>query len=282
MADRTVEDEETLRALSDRMTAAEVKGDLEFLAGILANDVVIIPPGIPAIEGPELCLQFMSAVIEETNRLFTREIIYTLDDVTARGDIAWDRGTFTQTLVPKEGGDQIIERGQFLRSYARLDDGEWKLTRAIWNRADEGEEPEESAGAAIQTGAGTESSTKHFAGPADLPPVKNRSAARHYSWGGVCEGWRLLDGSDLSVIEERIPPLAGEVTHLHARARQLFYVLEGQLLMELGDSTVVLRPGDSQEVPPGQPHGVRNLSDVDAVFIVVSAPSTRGDRLELQ
>jgi mannose-6-phosphate isomerase-like protein (cupin superfamily) len=111
--------------------------------------------------------------------------------------------------------------------------------------------------------------------------VKNVTTAEHYRWGEVCDGWRLLDRADLGVIQERIPPGAGEVAHYHARSRQLFYVLEGQLEIEVQDEAHHLRAGDALEVPPGRPHRVRNRSDGDVSFLVVSAPSTRGDRTNI-
>jgi len=111
--------------------------------------------------------------------------------------------------------------------------------------------------------------------------VKNQSTAEYYQWGEVCEGWRLLDRSDLSVIQERIPPGGGEVRHLHHRARQLFFVISGRLQIDFDSETFGLEPGDSLEVPPQQPHRVRNVSAADAVFLVVSAPTTRGDRENL-
>lgn len=111
--------------------------------------------------------------------------------------------------------------------------------------------------------------------------VTNKANAEHYVWGGVCEGWRLLSRPDLSVIEERIPPGHGEVEHYHERARQLFFVLDGQLEIEAGETTARLRPGDSLEIPPGQPHRVLNPGADDARFLVVSAPTTQGDRVDL-
>jgi len=111
--------------------------------------------------------------------------------------------------------------------------------------------------------------------------VRNRSNAEHYDWGGGCEGWRLLDGADLSVIEERIPPGLGEVRHRHDRARQLFFVLQGCLEIDLGGRESRLGPGDSLEMPPRQPHRVRNPFAEDARFLVISAPSTRSDRVNL-
>jgi mannose-6-phosphate isomerase-like protein (cupin superfamily) len=109
--------------------------------------------------------------------------------------------------------------------------------------------------------------------------MMNRQVAEHYQWGAVCDGWRLLDRSDLSVIQERIPPDAGEVTHFHRHARQLFFVIEGQLQIELAGEVFALVAGDALEVPPEQPHRVRNVSAANVSFLVVSAPSTRGDRV---
>lgn len=112
--------------------------------------------------------------------------------------------------------------------------------------------------------------------------LKNTQNAEHYRWGQVCDGWRLLERSDLSVIQERIPPNAGEITHYHQRARQLFYVLSGELQIRVGDRLLSLVPGDSLEVSPGDHHRVRNLGSIDATFLVVSAPTTQGDRVNVE
>ena len=110
--------------------------------------------------------------------------------------------------------------------------------------------------------------------------IKNIHSAEHYRWGQVCDGWRLLERSDLSVIQERIPPGAGEVMHYHSRARQCFFVLEGELRIQVGEQLFRLSTGDSLEVSPGERHQVRNAGHADAMFLVVSAPTTRGDRVD--
>ena len=112
--------------------------------------------------------------------------------------------------------------------------------------------------------------------------IKNISTAEHYDWGQGCDGWRLLERADLSVIQERIPSGAGEVAHYHQRARQLFFVLTGELQIRLGEQLFRLSPGDSLEVPPGAQHRVRNASEAEATFLVVSAPTTRGDRVNVE
>jgi mannose-6-phosphate isomerase-like protein (cupin superfamily) len=109
--------------------------------------------------------------------------------------------------------------------------------------------------------------------------IRNQHTVEHYKWGHS-DGWRLLDRPDLSVIQERMPPGSAEVKHLHRRARQLFYVLEGKIEMEIRGEVLELGAGDALEVAPGESHRVRNTSSVDASLIVISAPSTSGDREE--
>ena len=111
--------------------------------------------------------------------------------------------------------------------------------------------------------------------------VTRRERAEHYVWGEGCDGWRLLDRADLSVIEERMPPGTSEVRHVHQSARQMFYVLAGQLSIERNGENLVLESGDALEMPPTVPHRVHNSSTLDAVFLVISAPTTRGDRTNL-
>ncbi|MBB6244090.1 cupin domain-containing protein [Rhodanobacter sp. MP1X3] len=102
--------------------------------------------------------------------------------------------------------------------------------------------------------------------------------AAHYRWGGVCDGWHLLAGDDLSVIEERMPPGAAEVRHRHARARQFFYVLEGVATLEATGVTHTLKAGQGLHISPGTAHQMRNECAADLRFMVISAPKSHGDR----
>jgi mannose-6-phosphate isomerase-like protein (cupin superfamily) len=105
-----------------------------------------------------------------------------------------------------------------------------------------------------------------------------RAAAPHYTWGAGCDGWRLVDRDDLSVIEERVPPGGCEAWHVHDRARQFFYVLSGRAEMRAAVGTVQLGSGVGVEVPPGLAHQFANVGETDVVFLVTSTPTTRGDR----
>lgn len=111
--------------------------------------------------------------------------------------------------------------------------------------------------------------------------VTSIESAEHYIWGEVCDGWRLLKRDDLSVIQERVPPGGAEVMHYHNVSRQFFYVLAGEGVIAFEDSVVHLKKGQGIEIAPTVKHQFKNQSDSDVYFLVISVPSTRGDRVNL-
>jgi ketosteroid isomerase-like protein len=127
-------DRQALQALAERMVAAELAGDAAFFEHVLAEDVVIMPPGIPAVEGLTPCLAFIRQVLAEIQREFERTITDHPAELTVHGNLALDRGAFEQTLVPKAGGQTIYENWQYLRVFLRDNNGAWKLARVIWNQ----------------------------------------------------------------------------------------------------------------------------------------------------
>lgn len=114
-------------------------------------------------------------------------------------------------------------------------------------------------------------------GPAHVISAAN---AEHYEWGQKCDGWHLVASADLSVIEERMPSGTFETRHHHVRSRQFFYVLEGELIMEVEYHEYTVRAGQGIEVAPGQRHQAMNRSDRPVRMIVVSQPPSHGDRVE--
>lgn len=114
----------------------------------------------------------------------------------------------------------------------------------------------------------------------ETAPISIATAER-YAWGDGCDGWHLVRSAGLSVIQERMPPGTAEVRHRHARSRQFFYVLAGELTIELPGAVHRLLPGSGLEIAPGVVHQVRNDSAGEAAgFLVVSQPASHGDRQE--
>jgi len=105
--------------------------------------------------------------------------------------------------------------------------------------------------------------------------------AEHYVWGEICDGWHLLQREDISIIQERVPAGGAERMHYHNVARQFFYVLEGEATMVFEDDAVILKKGQGLEISPTTKHQLQNQSNADAHFLVISIPTTKGDRINV-
>ena len=114
------------------------------------------------------------------------------------------------------------------------------------------------------------------------PSATSTNNAEHYIWGDACDGWHLVKSQELSIIEERMPPQTAERRHLHNKADQFFYVLAGEATMEVERQFVTLRAHTGIFIEHGRPHKIHNRSDEDVTFLVISRPSTRGDRQDLE
>jgi mannose-6-phosphate isomerase-like protein (cupin superfamily) len=116
--------------------------------------------------------------------------------------------------------------------------------------------------------------------PAQIISTKS---AEHYKWGGPqatdCDGWHLVKTPELSVIEELMPPGTSEARHSHVRARQFFFVLEGELTLEVEHHDFVLQSGEGLEVSPGQRHQAMNRSPRPMRMLVTSQPPSHRDRV---
>jgi mannose-6-phosphate isomerase-like protein (cupin superfamily) len=113
--------------------------------------------------------------------------------------------------------------------------------------------------------------------PAQIISTKT---AEHYTWGANCDGWHLVKTQDLSVIQELMPASTFATRHSHTRARQFFYVLEGELTIEIEHHIFVLKQGEGIEVSPGQQHQAFNKSSSPLRIIVTSLPPSHGDRID--
>jgi mannose-6-phosphate isomerase-like protein (cupin superfamily) len=111
------------------------------------------------------------------------------------------------------------------------------------------------------------------------PRSVSRANSEHYRWGNNCDGWHLVKDEKLSVIEELMPAGACEVRHYHEKAEQFFYILSGEVTMEVEGQTTLLPAGSGIRVLPGTRHQIKNSSSGGARFLVISQPPSHGDRL---
>lgn len=108
--------------------------------------------------------------------------------------------------------------------------------------------------------------------------------AEHYTWPSAissqaCDGWHLHRSAGISVIEERMQSNTAECRHLHQHSMQFFYVLSGELTIELNGAEHLLLSNTGLTIPIKTPHQVFNRSAQDVRFLVISQPPSHGDRI---
>jgi uncharacterized protein (TIGR02246 family) len=155
------EDERALNRLRQTFEDAENAGDAEIIAAAMAQDVVVMVPDFEVKEGHAACAGFIRDVLQGLHTKYERKVAYVSAEVSIRGDVAVDRGTFWFTTSPRSGGETERATGKYLWLYTREANGPWKLARLIAALDEaEGEEQKEkvmpipSGGRTRSAGAG--------------------------------------------------------------------------------------------------------------------------------
>ncbi len=86
-------------------------------------------------------------------------------------------------------------------------------------------------------------------------------------FGAEAAGSRLIDYS-ISTYQ----PMACVELHTHKVQEQVYHVLEGEAIMEIGGRRQIVRRHDVIFIPPGCPHSINNTGLTDLTFIVVTTP----------
>ncbi|HZM33042.1 MAG TPA: cupin domain-containing protein [Burkholderiales bacterium] len=74
----------------------------------------------------------------------------------------------------------------------------------------------------------------------------------------------------------RYAPNAYVAEHSHEIQEQIYYVLEGEGLLEVDGERHLMRPHDYVYVPPGVRHSFTNTGIAGLVFLVVTTPAEDG------
>ena len=78
-------------------------------------------------------------------------------------------------------------------------------------------------------------------------------------------------GGAFAVLEE-VAPLMDTPRHVHANEDEVFYILEGEHIVECGDEEFRLGPGDLVFLPRGVPHAQRRVVPGEGRFLVLASP----------
>ena len=104
-------------------------GDIKTLSALTDDDHIILIPNRAPIVGKAANDAANGSAFER----FQFDESWTPEETVIDGDLAYQRGTFTTSSTPKAGGDKRVVSGAFLRIYRRQPDGQWRMTRDMFN-----------------------------------------------------------------------------------------------------------------------------------------------------
>jgi ketosteroid isomerase-like protein len=105
--------------------------DIKTLSSLTTEDHIMLAPGRPPTVGKAANDAANGRVFQQFDIVET----WTPVETVVSGDLAYQRGTYTVDATPKAGGGKPSpqSRGNFLRIYRRMPDGQWRMTRDMFN-----------------------------------------------------------------------------------------------------------------------------------------------------
>jgi ketosteroid isomerase-like protein len=132
---------QALHSIRERLQAAENAFDADPLVDVLTDDAVLMVPNEPTQEGKAECAAFVRRVLADQQAWFDRQISYVSEEISVRGDVGFDRGAFSFTVIARHDGRRTDASGKYFWLYIRSQSGNWKLSRAILSLDDLPEQP---------------------------------------------------------------------------------------------------------------------------------------------
>lgn len=77
----------------------------------------------------------------------------------------------------------------------------------------------------------------------------------------------------MSVAEAEVAPGASTRLHRHPRAEEVYHILDGAGIMELGEERFAVVPGDIVRIAPGQAHRIETRSEVPLRLLCICQPA---------
>jgi uncharacterized protein (TIGR02246 family) len=120
--------EARIDGLRQQFNVAYNAGDAVSLAGLFAEDAVLMPPGAPPIVGRYAIQARYAAQFANIQSSF----VLNAGEIRVSGDIAWLRGEYQREDSALPGGAPTTIMGKYLMTFSR-NRGDWKITTDAWN-----------------------------------------------------------------------------------------------------------------------------------------------------
>ena len=76
----------------------------------------------------------------------------------------------------------------------------------------------------------------------------------------------------VAILHHNLPPMSGPPLHRHSREDEWFYVLDGQITVQIDGQQTMLRAGGSAFAPRGTAHAIQNFGPAAAQVLVMQPP----------
>ncbi len=124
--------EQALRARVDALMAAFNAEDIATVEGFYGESVTLIPPGEPVISDRAEVIANLSTI--ETGDY---QLDFQIQDLQMSGDLAITLVSYTDSFTPADGSESGGTSGRWAIVWNRGADGQWRISREIWNLAPE-------------------------------------------------------------------------------------------------------------------------------------------------
>jgi ketosteroid isomerase-like protein len=118
-----------ITAFNERYLQSINEEDIAALSSLTTDGHIMLPPNSEPVVGKAANDAMNGGAFERYDFSETWSPVETVVD----GDLAFQRGTFTTIATPKSEGDRLEVAGSFLRIYQRQPNGEWRMTRDMFN-----------------------------------------------------------------------------------------------------------------------------------------------------
>ncbi|MGD9346957.1 MAG: nuclear transport factor 2 family protein [Candidatus Aminicenantes bacterium] len=123
----TDEDLAAIKAMGPVIDEAGLAGDWEAFSKIFAEDMLMMPPNMPVIEGRSAWMEWIKSMDVKMT-----ESKYEFQEIDGYGDMAYAVATYTETFSMAGAEEPIYDEGTILAILRKQADGAWVFTRWIW------------------------------------------------------------------------------------------------------------------------------------------------------
>ena len=102
--------------------------------------------------------------------------------------------------------------------------------------------------------------------------LEEYSPARHYDIFNRQIVGKPMGAEKMSVALGRIVPGGWAEIHTHDDSEHCHYMLKGEVVITMPDDSIKVSAGQAVWTGVREPHGMRNESNQEALYVVISAP----------